>query len=344
MITERYSLCMVRSGYLLQTLQTVERMGINPADIYEPAWLSEIGSLDVMSSRPAEEWNRLMQQAQQHTPEVDIALKMAEFINPWDVGPVGFITMASRTLREAAMALVQFYRLLNDVYKLDGGVTHDSFRVELIAQGMVTSVFLERLTLGLVVRHARWLSKRDDLVFDASFTFDQPEPQHLLEYQRIFGGHLTFNAKRSGLSGPLEYGNLTVADSPSSDQVRDMLRSRLLTELEAVDQSNSGFMQRVERVVQSRLELGQTGLEEVAAELGVSSRTLQNRLEESGLSYRDLLDRLRHAQAVVFVSNPSVSLIQAAQMLGFATQSTFQRAFKRWTGMTPGDYRRRGKP
>lgn len=340
MVIEHYSLCVVRAPYLLQALQAVERMGIPADSIYEPVWLSEIRALDPLTFRPVEEWHKMMQQAELALG-VDMAISMSEFINPWDVGPVGFLTMSSRTLREAAMELMQFTRLLNDVYKLHGVVGRDSFRFEMISQGVAISVFLERLTLALIVRHARWLSKRDDLVFDASFTFEQPDAQRLLEYQRVFGGRLNFGAKRPGLSGPAEYGNYKVADSPGSDQVRDMLRAQLLTELEAANQCNNGLMQQVESVLRSRMDGGHTGLEEVAAELGMSGRTLQNRLEESGLSYRDLLDRLRHAQAVVFVSNPSVSLIQAAQMLGFSTQSSFQRAFKRWTGMTPGDYRRR---
>lgn len=340
-VPERNSLCTVRAGYFLLLLQTLAHLKLDPADIYAPARLTEVSKVDPNAFRPVEEWDEMVAQAEDHANGIDIAVKMAEFIKPWDTGAIGFITMACRTLREATVALGQFFSLLNDVYKLDGGTNEDQFQVVMIPQGAVRSIYLERLTLSIIVWHARWLSKRPDLVFDVAFTFDAPDPERVLVYQRTFGGQVSFGNAQGCLSGPATYADYPVASGPNSDQVHDILRNQLMAEMELLHQSSSGFMHRVEYILQSRLESGQTGLEDVAGELGVSSRTLQNRLEESGLSYRALLDRMRHAQALVYVSDPTLNLIQAAQMLGFATQSTFQRAFKRWTGMTPGDYRRR---
>lgn len=330
----------VRAGYLLLLLQTLEHNGLDPRAIYAPELLVELGRLDPHAHRPVEEWDRMVVAAERHAGGLDIALKMAEFVKPWDTGPVGFITMASRTLREAILALQQFYSLLNDVYRMHCEMADDGFVVELIPQGPLTSARLERLTLATIVWHARWLSRRPDLAFDVSFTFERPEPAQVLACQRIFGGTVTFNAGRTCLQGPGEYADHGVARSPHSEVVQDLLRKQLMAEMAVLHESQGSFLQRVERVVRDRLEQGQVRLEDVAVALDVSSRTLQSRLEESHLSYRVLLDRQRHALALEHVADPRTSLLQVAQMLGFATQSAFQRAFKRWTGQTPGEYRR----
>ncbi|WP_374442616.1 helix-turn-helix domain-containing protein [Pseudomonas panipatensis] len=78
----------------------------------------------------------------------------------------------------------------------------------------------------------------------------------------------------------------------------------------------------------------------VAAATGFSEAKLKDRLAERGLSFRGFIDDLRRALAVGYMGNHGFSLVDVAYLLGFSEQSSFQRAFNRWTGKTPGDYRR----
>lgn len=344
MAPDRNSLCTVRVGYHHLLLQCLVHNGLDPVRIYSPELLADLAKLDPQAYRPVEEWDAMVAQAEQHAQEhadgMDIVLKLAEFIKPWDTGAIGFMTMACRTLREATEALGQFYNLLNDVYTLHGHADDQHFLIGMVPMGPIHSPRLEKLTLAVISWHARWLSKRADLVFDAHFSFPQPAPEQVRMLQRTFGGQVRFGHHESCLMGPAEYAAYPVAKGPNSDSVLDMLRTQLMAEMATLHESSSHFMHKVERIIASRLENGQLGLDDVAAEIGVSSRTLQNRLDEVGLSYRSLLDRMRHAQAQVYMGNPDITLIQMSQLLGFATQSAFQRAFKRWTGMAPGEYRR----
>lgn len=113
-----------------------------------------------------------------------------------------------------------------------------------------------------------------------------------------------------------------------------------MAEMASLQDTSTSFVHKVERIIKPRLENGQVNLDDIAAEAGVSVRTLQTRLEESGLNFRTLLDRMRHAQVLLYMGDIDISLIHMAHMLGFATQSSFHHAFKRWTGMTPGQYRK----
>jgi AraC-like DNA-binding protein len=73
----------------------------------------------------------------------------------------------------------------------------------------------------------------------------------------------------------------------------------------------------------------------VARELGTSERSLQRHLGELGFTFNALADEVREATARLYLEQPDIALAEIAYLLGFAEQSTFNRAFKRWTGCTP---------
>ena len=82
-------------------------------------------------------------------------------------------------------------------------------------------------------------------------------------------------------------------------------------------------------------------LSAVASELRLPGRTLQRRLAAEGTSFAALLDSVRHELAIEHMADPRTSLAEIAFALGFADQAGFHRAFMRWTGRTPGEYRKR---
>jgi AraC-like DNA-binding protein len=75
--------------------------------------------------------------------------------------------------------------------------------------------------------------------------------------------------------------------------------------------------------------------------LHLSPRTLHRRLAEHDRSFRDVLNELRRGRAEAYLRDPTISLAEVAFMLGYSEQSTFQHAFRRWVGTTPGEFRAR---
>jgi AraC-like DNA-binding protein len=92
-------------------------------------------------------------------------------------------------------------------------------------------------------------------------------------------------------------------------------------------------------VIGERLRGGDSSLEGVAHELGTSARSLQRHLRDIGYSYQTLADEVRAATARLYLEQPDIAIAEIAYLLGFADQSTFNRAFKRWTGNTPARVR-----
>ncbi|MGI9220452.1 MAG: helix-turn-helix domain-containing protein, partial [Woeseiaceae bacterium] len=88
------------------------------------------------------------------------------------------------------------------------------------------------------------------------------------------------------------------------------------------------------------LPSGKVGQESVAARLHRSRSTLQRQLVAEGTSYRDVLESTRQALAEKYLANEDYTQAQVAFMVGFSDQSNFARAFKRWTGVSPGEYQK----
>ena len=100
------------------------------------------------------------------------------------------------------------------------------------------------------------------------------------------------------------------------------------------------FRAEVERRLEAVLESGDVGIERIARDLGYSRQTLYRRLKAEGTTYEKLLDGLRRRLALRLVREQGLSVKEAAYRLGFSDPAAFSRAFKRWTGTSPGEMRR----
>jgi AraC-like DNA-binding protein len=104
------------------------------------------------------------------------------------------------------------------------------------------------------------------------------------------------------------------------------------------------FVDQIRRALLQGLHQQDLNAAMLAQQVGVSPRTLHRRLQEHGTSYQTLRDTVRSELAQSYLGERHLAIDEVAYLLGFAETSTFYRAFKRWTGVTPGEYRRGGTP
>jgi AraC-like DNA-binding protein len=160
----------------------------------------------------------------------------------------------------------------------------------------------------------------------------------LLPICRFFGtDDVAFGAPDSGfaldralLDAPMRGGDarlLVTAEGLADAALRAQPRARAIAH---------AVMARVEAL----LPEGGASIEAVARAMHMSPRTLQRRLEEEQTRFGELLEEVRARVARVLLRHPSLGLAEVAARLGFADLATFSRAFKRWTGMPPGQWRR----
>jgi AraC-like DNA-binding protein len=104
--------------------------------------------------------------------------------------------------------------------------------------------------------------------------------------------------------------------------------------------ADASFVGSARAVIRQLVLAGDASVRNVAKALNTSGRTLQRRLQHEGTSLQQLISAVRCELAMEMLRSPGQSSNEISDQLGFSAPSAFHRAFKRWTGMTPGQYRR----
>ena len=169
-------------------------------------------------------------------------------------------------------------------------------------------------------------------------TFVHPRPPDVREHERVFGCPVEFEAEHNRmLIDRSQWERLSTGAHPGVLKVLTEHADLLLEKLPRGPE----LVERTRRAIGERLRGGDSSLECVARGLGMSGRSLQRHLRDLGFSYNTLADEVRAATALLYLEQPDIAIAEVAYLLGFADQSTFNRAFKRWTGETPARARAR---
>lgn len=186
----------------------------------------------------------------------------------------------------------------------------------------------------LVLLHSfsSWLACRNIPIVRVEMRHDQPD--HIEDYKRIFNAPLTFNASRNALifdSALLEE-PLSLGDQNLADMHEQMMEAQLAL-LQNLD--TTALVRHYLRM-SDHLDIDR---EQLAKQLNMSGRSLQRKLKEGQTSFQQLLDEERFERAKQLMQQNDQSLTAISAQLGFSESSVFSRAFRRWSGMTPLEYR-----
>jgi len=168
--------------------------------------------------------------------------------------------------------------------------------------------------------------------------FRHARPQQTKTHHAVFRAPLTFGAASNALVLPLEMLGLPLV---RADSVLSATLQRIGEAFVAAQPRVLTWRQAVRKRISDQLSCDGCSSEAIARSLAVTPRTLLRRLKEEATTFRDELDAVRHERAVTYLRDTLLSVSELAYLLGFSSVTTFHRAFKRWTGTTPGDYRRR---
>jgi AraC-like DNA-binding protein len=165
-----------------------------------------------------------------------------------------------------------------------------------------------------------------------------PAPADITEYTRTFvGAKLSFAAPFYGFEFDAQ-----LLDAPlrSADaNLHDLMRRHAERVLQELPQALP-ITRRVKGLIAEELSDGHPGCAHIAQRLQMSPRTLERRLELEGTTFTHLLEEVREGLALRYVGDQELPLSQVATLLGFSQTTAFHRAFRRWTGQTPLQYRR----
>ena len=259
---------------------------------------------------------------------------------PW--GSYGMLCRASLGAPDLGVAIRRWcrhHRLLTDDIRLDLTVRDGIATVTLTEQRALGDFreFCLVSSLRFLHGYACWAIDSRIALRDANFPF--AAPPHRDAYALMFTGDVRFDAAHASYSFDERYLRLPMQrDEPA---LRAMLRRALpLTVLQYRRDRLLG--QRVRELLRTRMAEAATA-DALAAMLHLSSRTLHRQLHEEGLTLQALKDEVRHEQAIVQLRRSTKPIKQIALAVGFRNEKSFSRAFRQWTGATPGEFRRSGR-
>jgi AraC-like DNA-binding protein len=262
------------------------------------------------------------------------ALSLAQVAVATQFGFFGHLVWLAPTLGDAISRAMRFYGLLTERASLELVTEGESATIRQHVQPDAKrgSVLIEFLFASLVLR-ARRASGGSFRAHAVRFVHTRDD---VAPYESLFQAKLEFGAPKdeialftSDLALPLPTADATTAA---------LLEERAIAMSQALAKADP-FLDQVRQGILRGLRGQDQGLPSLARDLHLSERTLQRRLLEQGTSHRELQDDVRRTIAMHLLAHEAKSAVEVAYELGFSRPQAFHKAFVRWFGMTPGEFR-----
>ncbi len=337
---------MDRSPSILATMilpiaRALRMQGVDPMPIFEQADIDPAMVINADRRIPMAKMQVLWRLIGEHTGDEAFGLHAAEELQPATLHGLGLAVLASSTIYDVLQRLVRFSRLLHtgleltlterDEYvDLEMGVTED-FQGD--AEPVVIQPQAEDFGTGIIVVLCRLTL--GEYFSPIELQCRRPEPENPDPFLSMLGCRIRFGSECNRISFVKSDINEQLASAnPELARVNDEQTETYLATFTKVSASRAVVGKIVEH-----LPDGPPSQKAIAEAMHVSNRTLQRKLKEEGTSFIDLLQDARLSLARKYLAQPQRSIVEIAYLLGFSEPSTFSRAFKRWTGQAPADYR-----
>lgn len=309
--------------------------GLRAADV-----LAEAGLGDGPASAgpvPPKKLAALLDAAARMLGDEYFGLHLALAFDPRQLGTFHYVLASAPTLGEALAGAARYNAAAPDAIRPRYRRTAESLLLafEFGDAERHRDRQLTEFWAAILLREFRSLTGLDLKPARTSFVHQRAQPSD--EMRHFFGATIQFGAEEDCLAFDPRAGDLPIV---SADP---FLQQLLLQQVEtAVDARAGGpgdFRSRVENAVSPRLAHGGVAIHAVAKDLGMSTRTLSRRLADEGLTFSRVLAELRAELALKYLGDASLPVSRIAWLLGYGEASAFVVAFRRWTGMSPGEAR-----
>ena len=302
-----------------------------PVEILEP-----LEQMDSDERVPIEAMHELMRGAIVITGDEDIGLKAARKIEMGDYGALEYVASSAATWGEALRTIGRYIALVNDALEFVLETKDGRAEVQLHSQIALPRAAADFQSAAFHVAGLHHSTPESDI--GAQVWFVHAQPPDLTEYRRTFGDALLrFGQPFNGFV--FDEAQLALPLPDADPKLHAVIRKHADLVLDELPRAES-LTQKVRDLLTQELAGGNPSAPEISKRLGMSPRTLGRRLDEEGTTFKDIADDVRRRLALRYVGGQDLGLSEIAFLLGFSQTPAFHRAFKRWTGKTPVEYRR----
>ncbi len=327
----------VLAGLPQNVLNGARALGLDADALMQLAELRPEDLTDPDARVPEQKFLTLLDAIERQDQVPDFGLQLGRAFRVEALGAVGYAISAADNLESALRTMIRFARLVH---------AETMYRCEITEAGLFFGRALEEryarlrhstvTSLSGTLALSRMLTGRADIA-PLRVQFQHARPALADRYDAFFGVPVEYDAAETAIVLPAWSASLPVVrNDPSLFAYLSRHAESLLARLPPGEET---LADRIHKLVTETLRSGTVTMEGVAKRLAMSDRTLQRRLQEEGTTFARVVDDTRRALANSYLEDPRLAVFEVALLLGYSEPSAFFRAFRRWTGKTPQEFR-----
>ena len=306
------------------------QLGLDQEQLLAPTGLDPAHFADPFATVPNDAFAQIWMEAFRQEPDPTLPIRAGMAVPYGEFGILDHLVGSSETIGEGFQILSLFLWLVS--VKFDLRFTHQNGDWVWIENDEPSRFISESWTLALILERfsSNIPSFRIEQVHLSQSADLSPAP-----FEALFGVPVVLGQPHSGIR--LAPGVWGAKNGMANQLLHQTLRS-VAEQAEIKQFEEAPLIYAIRTRLPEALQSGVFSAEDIAAELGLSKRTLQRKLSAEHITFKELLDQYRHEQAMFMLQNGEQDMGSIAYALGYNEQSSFNRAFKRWTGKTPSNY------
>lgn len=321
--------------FVVPVAQALRRQGVDPVELVAQVGLDLAKAANPDWRVSEESFSELLQRSIEATGDEAFGLLAAEQLQPQVLHSLGLAWLASDTVYDGLKRLQRFGRMVATGIDLRLQEEGDSVCLFLGydpgPEGLVPAS--HDYAVGIVTRMCRLTL--GEFLAPVSVALQRPRPAQPERWEYLLSSKVIFDAPGNCITWySADIMEPLVTGDPALARINDEHTATFLDSFVA----RSATRDVVDKIVE-KLPDGPPSQQQIAEALHMSNRTLQRKLKAEGTSFKDLLQDTRMQLAGKYLRSPGRSVVETAYLLGFSEPSTFSRAFKRWAGQAPAEYR-----
>jgi AraC-like DNA-binding protein len=312
-------------------------MGMDVQRVYQRCGISDDMLVDHQARTPHSAQRNFWQVLEQESGDSLIGLRLACSIPLYHGQILAYLFLSSVTFGEGLERVLRYRRLISDAveFQLDKGEPRSQLHISFSEPADDVLRHRDEIFMGYIVRYFKVLTEGDFRATRVSFCHEAYASSE--QYHQLLDCEVQFGQDKLILEFESDcLAKKSTHSDPDLLAMHEQLAQRRLAGLEKAD-----IVESVRQFIGQTLEQGQPELSDAAAALELPVRALRSQLAEAKTTFNEIVADHRFSLARHLLAKTDESIAEIVYLTGFSEPSTFYRAFKRWSGVTPLEYRQR---
>lgn len=334
-----------------KSLITILKESSSQIGLSEAAWFKSVDP-DHMSQQPNErilisDYLNMWRAVLEITGDQSLGLKIGNNSNP-DIGLLGTLVLHCATLGEVIVQICRYQNFMSDAVHME--LQEQNGRATVVCRSTIVSDYLPQIVDQGSAFFVSWIRQFSKTALNpVEVYFQHAATSYTDRYRDVFQSPIHFDREQSAILLSSAQLNIAIPDHDPA------LKTFMLSNESATAASKKPFSnadrdvyqadvkttQQVRGLIKSHLPMGKIGVDIIAQNMQISRQTLYRRLQSESTTFIELLEDERQSAAIELLSDVNLTTSEIAILLGFSEPKSFRRAFKRWQGISPKEFRDR---